>query len=239
MYTTTRHEAQQSHRTHTQPVWLHRASIQRPTPMLRLSRYLLHHSENPVTTIIIQQTSKHRSNRTRPYRYSQHWLPVTYAERHLYPCQTLARIIRITAMHTLCTKNVSIVLLSACMLTSIHTFADSVYKSIDKNGKITYSTAPTKNHEDVSKIDISPPPSEKDIDAAIERHQQNLKTDKMLEQSRQQRSREIAEKNRLKRKKKQQDQLNKKPEEPKEEDPYYGIPGHGILVLPKGPQIQR
>ncbi len=115
--------------------------------------------------------------------------------------------------------------------------ANSIYKSVDKNGKISYSSSPTEDHQEVSRINILPPPSEADVKSAQERHQQNLKTDKILDESRQKRLQKNAEKNRIRRERKEQAKIDRKPDETKEQGPYYGIPGHGILVLPKGPRI--
>ena len=115
--------------------------------------------------------------------------------------------------------------------------ANTIYKSVDKNGKISYSSSPTEDHQEVSRINILPPPSEADVKSAQERHQQNLKTDKILDESRQKRLQKNAEKNRIRRERKEQAKIDRKPDETKEQGPYYGIPGHGILVLPKGPRI--
>lgn len=115
--------------------------------------------------------------------------------------------------------------------------ADTIYKSVDKNGKISYSSSPTEDHQEVSRINILPPPSEADVKSAQERHQQNLKTDKILDESRQKRLQKNAETNRIRRERKEQAEIDRKPDETKEQGPYYGIPGHGILVLPKGPRI--
>ena len=115
--------------------------------------------------------------------------------------------------------------------------ANTIYKSVDKNGNISYSSSPTEDHQELSRINILPPPSEADVKSAQERHQQNLKTDKILDESRQKRLQKNAEKNRIRRERKEQAKIDRKPDETKEQGPYYGIPGHGILVLPKGPRI--
>ncbi len=137
------------------------------------------------------------------------------------------------------TNTISLLILSVCLLTSAHLAADSVYKSIDEDGKVTYTSTPSANNSDVVKVKLLPPPSEKEIKQAQQRHQQNLRTDKILDENRQRRSQELSDKNRIKREKKELAEINQKPEETKEEGPYYGIPGHGILVLPKGPRINR
>ena len=134
-------------------------------------------------------------------------------------------------MTSLKSTSISLLILPACLLLSSHLSADAVYKSTDKNGKITYSSTPTDNHTDSVRINLPPPPTETAIKAAQERHQKNLETDKILEEARQQRSQEIAEQNRVRL------EARQAPKDTKEEGPYYGIPGRGILVLPKGPRI--
>lgn len=127
--------------------------------------------------------------------------------------------------------------LTTCV--STNTPAETIYKSVDKDGKITYSSSPTESHQEAVKLNIRPPPSEEDVKTAHDRHQQNLRTDKILDETRQKRSQEIAEKNRINREKKEQSKTYQKPDESKQEGPYYGIPGHGILVLPGGSKIRR
>ncbi len=122
---------------------------------------------------------------------------------------------------------------------SNNVLADAVYKSVDKEGNITYSSSPTDNHQQADKVDILPPPSEEAANAAQERHQQNLRAEKTFEENRQNRSQKIAEDNRIKREKMKLPETSNKPEEEIEEGPYYGIPGHGIMVLPTGPRIRR
>lgn len=139
-------------------------------------------------------------------------------------------------MHILPLNRILLILLPAHLVSS-YVIADTVYKSIDKDGKITYSSSPADNHQESVKVDILSPPSEDSVKAAQERHQQNLRADKIFDENRQQRSQNIAEENRIKRERNQQLESSQKPEKPKEEGPYYGIPGHGIIVLPAGPQI--
>lgn len=139
-------------------------------------------------------------------------------------------------MCTLSSNRLLLILLSACLLTS-YVSADTVYKSIDKDGKITYSSSPAESHQETVKVNILPSPSEGDVTAAQQRHQQNLRADKLFDENRQKRSQKIAEDNRIKRDRKGQLERYQKPVKAKEEGPYYGIPGHGILVLPGGPRI--
>ena len=129
-------------------------------------------------------------------------------------------------------------LLTASLALPAHGAA-AVYKSVDKHGKVTYSSSPPENHQDTAKVNILPPPSEEDVRAAQQRHQRNLRTEKILDESRQKHNQKIAEKNRIRREKNEQLENTPIPDKPKEEGPYYGLPGHGILVLPKGPRISR
>ena len=126
-----------------------------------------------------------------------------------------------------------------CLSGSTPLFADSVYKSVDENGNVSYSSTPKKNADSAEKITILPPPSPEAAQAAQQRYEKSLQTNKILDENRQRRLAEQAERNRIKREKREQIEAQKKPEEPKQEGPYYGIPGHGIIVLPGGPRISQ
>ena len=139
-------------------------------------------------------------------------------------------------MYILPSTRVLLVLLPTCMLPG-HIIADTVYKSVDKDGRITYSSSPAKNHQQSVTVNILPPPSEDSVKAAQQRHQQNLRADKIFDENRQKRSQKIAEENRIKHERKKQLESHQKPDKQKEEGPYYGIPGHGILVLPAGARL--
>lgn len=144
-------------------------------------------------------------------------------------------------MHVLPAIRVLLMLLAASPLPISlfpgNIFADTVYKSIDKDGRVTYSSSPAQNHQQSVKLDILPPPSEDSVKAARQRHQQNLRADKIFDENRQQREQKIAKENHIKRERQKQLENQQKPEKPKQEGPYYGIPGHGILVLPGGARI--
>lgn len=135
-------------------------------------------------------------------------------------------------------SRILLISLSANLLSS-GVIADTVYKSVDKAGKVTYSSSPIDNLQPAIKVDILPPPSEAAVNAAQERHQQNLRADKIFNENAQQRSQQITEDNRIKHEKRKQFEASKKQGEVKEKGPYYGIPGHGILVLPAGPRIHH
>ena len=49
--------------------------------------------------------------------------------------------------------------------------ADEVYKVVDEDGKVTYSTEPPDNTKSAEVIEAMPEPSEKDIEAARQRQQ--------------------------------------------------------------------
>jgi hypothetical protein len=118
-----------------------------------------------------------------------------------------------------------------------YSVADSVYKTIDDQGRVSYSATPADKHAS-EKIKLLPPPSADDIDTAKKRLATQQETGKMLEQARQNREQKLAEQNKLKQEKRVQVN-NQREEEPRQQGPYYGIPGHGIIVLPKGPTINR
>lgn len=122
---------------------------------------------------------------------------------------------------------------------SVSLMANPVYKSVDENGNVTYSSTPTTNNKTSEKVAIPQPPSPQAIEEARTRHQENLETKLLLEEARQKREDKIAENEAIKRKKNNKTESYTPPEKEKEQGPYYGIPGHGILVLPKGPTINR
>ncbi len=132
-----------------------------------------------------------------------------------------------------------VLLLATCLLLIPGIFADTIYKSVDINGKISYSSSPAEGQQKTVKVNILPPPSEAAVKAAKEHHQQNLRANKTLIENRQKRSQKIAEENRIKRAKNKKIESYQQADTQKESGPYYGIPGHGILVLPAGPRIQH
>lgn len=94
---------------------------------------------------------------------------------------------------------IKIVALVLCLISASH--ADSIYKTVDENGRVTYSSTPPENSKDISEINIAAPPSEKQIKAAQERHEGNLKAAEILDENRNKRNEQIAEENRIKREK--------------------------------------
>ena len=61
-----------------------------------------------------------------------------------------------------------ILVLLFAALASAPALADSLYKSIDSAGNVTYSSTPPKGGK-VEKVDVPPPPTEAEVQAAEER----------------------------------------------------------------------
>lgn len=122
--------------------------------------------------------------------------------------------------------------------------AETVYKYIDEQGRTVYSAQPPA--QPVEKVDrLKVPdtrPSSERVEAAKKIHEQNLKAADTMEKTRKQREEIIADENRRKRENAMKYQKYEPPGEyidnPYEQGPYYGIPGHGIIVLPGGPGIR-
>jgi len=101
--------------------------------------------------------------------------------------------------------------------------ADTIYKSVDDKGNITYSTTPPQDNATSTEVEIAPPPSEEQIRAAQQRHDRNKEAAEILDENRKKREEQIAEENRLKRE--QQKQLQqKKQAEKNNENQNYGYP---------------
>ncbi|MDB4575687.1 DUF4124 domain-containing protein [bacterium] len=102
--------------------------------------------------------------------------------------------------------------------------AETIYKSVDKNGNVTYSTTPPEESQTATQVDIAPPPSEERIKAAQQRHERNMEAAGVLDENRKKRDELTAEENRLKREKQKQLQLQKQAEENNANDDYDGYP---------------
>lgn len=102
-------------------------------------------------------------------------------------------------------------------------FADTIYKSIDKDGRVTYSTTPPANSEKSKNIDIAAPPSEERIKAAQERQERNKEAADIMDDNRKKRDEITAEENRLKREKQKQLQQQQQAEKNNENN-NYGYP---------------
>lgn len=112
--------------------------------------------------------------------------------------------------------------------------AETIYKTIDQNGKATYSNSPAKHAEKSTSVNITPPPSEEAIKAAHDRHQRNKDMANILQKNKEKRDEIAAEENRLKREQQRQLQQQRQAERNNENDNYNApyIPGRrpgGIL----------
>lgn len=113
--------------------------------------------------------------------------------------------------------------------------AETIYKSVDENGKVTYSATPPEESETATQVDIAPPPSEERIKAAQQRHERNMETADVLDENRKKRDELTAEENRLKREKQKQLQLQKQAEKNNENDNYDGYPYYPSRYRPRPP----
>jgi hypothetical protein len=121
--------------------------------------------------------------------------------------------------------------------------ADSIYKSVDENGRVTYSSTPPESHKEIEKINIAPPPSEAEIQAAKQRHEKNLEAAGTMDETRKKRNEITAEENRIKseRQKQMQKQTQKKESNDSPAYPYYYPRYPGVIVppAPDRPVIDR
>ena len=81
--------------------------------------------------------------------------------------------------------------------------AETLYKTIDKQGRTSYSTTPenpslAESKKQTSTVEISPAPSEKRIEDAQESHKRNVYVAEIMDKNRTQRSEKIEEENRIK-----------------------------------------
>ena len=113
--------------------------------------------------------------------------------------------------------------------------AETIYKSVDENGKVTYSTTPPEESETATQVDIAPPPSEERIKAAQQQHERNMEAAGVLDENRKKRDELTAEENRLKREKQKQLQLQKQAEKNNENDNYDGYPYYPPRYRPRPP----
>ena len=101
--------------------------------------------------------------------------------------------------------------------------ADTIYKSVDENGHVTYSTTPPKDSEKSKSVDITPPPSDERIKAAEDRKKRNQEAADILDENRNKRDEITAEENRLKRENQKQLQQQQQAEK-NNENTGYGYP---------------
>lgn len=119
--------------------------------------------------------------------------------------------------------------------------AESIYKSVDENGRVSYSSTPSDNSQSAEKMDIVPPPSEAEIEAAKQRHERNLEAAETMDVTRKKRNEITAEENRIKseRQKQMQKQTQKKESNDSQGYPYYYPRYPGVLVPADRPVIDR
>ena len=104
--------------------------------------------------------------------------------------------------------------------------ADKIYKIVDENGQVTYSSTPPDDAStdiETSTIDVAPPPSDQRVEAAQQRHERNINAAEQMDENRKARNEMISEENRLKRER-QQAMQKSQAEESSKEDGHYGYP---------------
>ena len=122
------------------------------------------------------------------------------------------------------------------LILSNYSSADStdkaIYKSIDKDGNVSYSSTPPVNTDNTSEIDITPPPSDKQVKAAQERHKSNVNAGEIYDKNRQTRNEMQEEENRIR----QENQASEtQPEMLPNNNNHYGypnIPRHRPVTRP-------
>jgi len=122
-----------------------------------------------------------------------------------------------------------------CTIAVTEAMADKIYKIVDENGKVSYTSSPPANagnDRETSTIDLAPPPSEDRVKAAQRRYERNIEAAEQMDKNRNQRSEMISEENRLKRERQKQAAEQFKQEEPASEEEHYGYP---YLPRPRPP----
>jgi hypothetical protein len=135
----------------------------------------------------------------------------------------------------------TIILIFFLLVAPAVSIAETIYKSVDENGKVTYSATPLDDAETSTNIDIAPPPSQKAIKAAQDKHKRNEQAADILDENRKKRDGINAEENRLKREQKKQLQQQRQAEKNNEnrDNIYPYIPGRrpgGTLPPGHGPE---
>jgi len=129
-------------------------------------------------------------------------------------------------------KNQYIRTLTLFMMLSSAIFAENIYKSVDANGRVTYSSTPPENSQDVTTVDILPPPSQEQIEEAQQRHERNLKAAELFDANRKTRGEITAEENRIKREKQKQSEKKTQQEEPERTTVYPYWPRYPGMIAP-------
>ena len=129
-----------------------------------------------------------------------------------------------------------ILLLILPLITNLH--ADTIYKIVDDQGNVTYTTTPPANKEEASTINVAPEPSEERVKAAQERQSQNIRTGDIIDENRAERNKITQEKNRIRKEKQEQQQQKESTKEYNDTQhfgyPYYPgrIPGRPVARPP-------
>ena len=129
-----------------------------------------------------------------------------------------------------------ILLLPLSFITVLH--ADTIYKIIDDQGNVTYTTTPPADKDKASTINVAPEPSEERVEAAQERHDQNVKAGEIMVETRSERNKIAQEKDRIRKEKQLQHKQSQQTEEYDNPQhfgyPYYPgrVPGKPIARPP-------
>jgi len=102
--------------------------------------------------------------------------------------------------------------LTLSFVTTLHADTDTIYKIIDDQGNVTYTTTPPVDKEKATTIDVAPEPSEERINAAQERHDQNVKAGEIMVETRTEREKISQEKERIRKEKQLQQQQDQQSE---------------------------
>jgi len=103
-------------------------------------------------------------------------------------------------------------------------YADTIYKSVDENGNVSYSTTPPADNTDSNIVNIAPPPSEENIKAAKKRQEKNMEAARQFDENRQTRNEMTEKENQQKRENQKQKQLQLEAETYNENiDPGYPV----------------
>ena len=111
-------------------------------------------------------------------------------------------------------KHLSIAItLTLSFVTTLHADTDTIYKIIDDQGNVTYTTTPPADRDEATTINVAPEPSEERIKAAQERHDQNLKAGEIMVETRNEREKIAQEEARIRKEKQLQHQESQQTEE--------------------------
>ena len=107
-------------------------------------------------------------------------------------------------------------------------FADQIYKSVDKEGNVTYSMTPLQDAAQVQPVDLPPGPSEQQVQEAKERADQTQQSVEEMSEQRRQRDQEVRDRREQARQEAKEETA--RTEEP--DDRYYGY-RRGYPIYPR------